>query len=300
MKGTSVEDRKQAHSLLSCIEGKYCGEKQRQESTPERLVIPCRCKSHWCGECAPRAAYEYRDKLRPVVAQWREVLMVTLTVDPAKFPEGPESAWRYVGKVRAVSVLTRALRRLDVLDGPEWFSTLELHRSGWPHWHVALRARFIAKAKIDAAWKVGGTWIERGERYEPAHAMNYLTKYLTKTEAEPPEWVLSTKANVRRFSTSRGLLEPRKRRRWQPGESVRQHAKRSNAERVAECGTWEKELRRIVGRWVVMDTRPRNQAVSRPESPEGASQRALSLQAEGRSESPNGASQPALSPSPEN
>jgi hypothetical protein len=169
-----------------------------------------------------------------VVRKWSSVLMLTLTVDPRGFAT-PEEAWRYVGKKRAIAVLLRTLKRQGKLVGPEWFSALEFHRSGWPHWHVATHASFIAKIDLDRAWSLGHTWVSRTREFmTPDHAVHYVTKYVMKPEVGPPGWVLASTAKIHKFSTSRGLLPRPKRERSEGDGSTRK--RRTIGARLADCG----------------------------------------------------------------
>jgi len=220
-------------SSLTCIEGKYCN---KSENPPEVVLKPCLCKSHFCGRCSLGVAVELREMLRPVVAEWSSVLMVTLTVDPKPFV-GPLEAWRHVGQSRAVSVLMQHLRRKKLLLGREWLSVLEFHKSGWPHWHVLLHARFVPHEEVLKGWGLGHVSLTRTKDFQSTdHAVNYATKYVLKPDVQAPEWVLGHTGRIRKFSTSRGLL-PSTQKRYEETEEKREYQRRTIADRMADCET---------------------------------------------------------------
>lgn len=220
---------------LTCIEGKYCNK-------PDLLIKPCRCKSQFCRKCSVGLAVYLREKLRPVVEKWDSVLMATLTVDPKAFA-GPYEAWRHIGEVRAISRTMQHLRRKKLLRGPEWFSVLEFHKSGWPHFHVLLNATFVEHAVLREGWALGHVSLSRSKGFESRdHAVNYATKYVMKPDYIAPEWVLGMEGRIRRFSTSRGLLGSTQRRYEESGDK-REYKRRTIAERREDCGKTLKKFK---------------------------------------------------------
>ena len=183
---------------------------------PDTLrLIKCRCKSQFCKDCALAHCVAWREKLRPALSHWKSVLMLTATVDP-KQHESPWEAMELVGKRRAVGKLIARLHKKGVLKNREFTSTLEFHKSGWPHWHLLVDSRFVCKHLLQKTWGLGHCWVSKHDFKTVEHAINYATKYIVKTTEEEgdeflfPAWCYDYKGNIRRFSTSRGLCPTRK------------------------------------------------------------------------------------------
>lgn len=128
-----------------------------------------------------------------------------------------ETGLEFVQKRRAIPKLIAALEKRGILKNREYTVTLEFHKSGWPHWHVLVDARFVCKHKLQEQWGLGVCWFSRPSGFESIeHAINYATKYVVKT-TDPnddeddreeflfPGWVMDKKTNLRRFSASRQL-----------------------------------------------------------------------------------------------
>ena len=155
----------------------------------------------------------WREKLREALADWASVIMLTLTVDPSDY-EGPEDAYRKIGKQRRVAETIKKLHAREAIKSRRFTQTLEFHKSGWPHWHVLVESTFVDKHLLQRLWDRGHCWVSKHDFMSVDHAINYATKYIVKTsEEEPfwfPDWVLDYSGNIRRFSTSRGLCPTRK------------------------------------------------------------------------------------------
>ena len=59
-----------------------------------------------------------------------------------------ETGLEFVQKRRAIPKLIAALEKRGILKNREYTVTLEFHKSGWPHWHVLVDARFVCKHKL--------------------------------------------------------------------------------------------------------------------------------------------------------
>lgn len=211
----------------------------------EKYLTACKtkCKSQFCPDCSLAHCVSWREKLRPALSHWDSVLMLTLTVDPAKF-ESPEAALRHVGEKRKISELIRALVRKGLLKNREFTCTLEFHKpekGGWPHWHILVESKFIDKHKLQNCWGLGHVWLSKHDFKSVDHAINYATKYIVKTNDDKandefifPEWAMDYKGNLRRFSTSRGLCKTRKfkKRTSSEGEKKRERKTRTGREKI--------------------------------------------------------------------
>jgi hypothetical protein len=183
-----------------------------------------------------RRGLTVRDRLDTELCHFACPYQVVLTVDRELFPDGPESAYRWVQETHAISEFVKGLRRLGWLAEGRYFSVLEFQmkkdRAGWPHWHVVFDTSFIPFFDLAEAWAKAGwggsagkaRWGERpvtridknsrpvfgrvwfvmkGER---KGLVRYLTQYLVKQPKEGlPEWALDTRLQLRRWSTSRGF-----------------------------------------------------------------------------------------------
>ena len=244
-----------AKNPLSCIEGNYCGvfSGTTEAGDPVEIrkaiaVVPCRCKSQWCKDCRVSHMVAWRERLRPVVASWAAVRMLTLTIDRSKW-SGAEAAYHGIQKKRSVAEFVRKLNRprCKLAASREFFYAIEFHPNSpeWVHWHLALKpaGRWPNKGAHDwipfqnhLAKKWGHGFVQASdctENMSGEHAMNYLTKYIAKQDVEAPKWVLDYAGNFRKFSTSRGLCGSIKSRPEPKGEEG--YKRVTVAERIARC-----------------------------------------------------------------
>ena len=240
---------------LTCIEQDYCnkpaGSKPVEKDGCEVGLkwVDCKCKTLWCDKCQVGRMVTWREHLRPIVQKWRDVNLITLTVDRKPFT-GPYAAWDHVGKKRGISVLMQTLRRMkrngrEVLHGDEWISALEFQMKtgeGWPHWHVLTHSSFVPVELIRKAWKLGHVSITSTKEFgDKIHAMHYLTKYLVKPQDGIPRWAREAKDSGRRirlFSTSRGIGLDAGKKRWvaEEGRAKREYRVRTTQEMIEKCG----------------------------------------------------------------
>lgn len=240
-------------SLLTCTPCRYCA---RVEVTRE-----CRCRSLWCGLCNLKQKLDVRRKLHPVVETWRGCLMVMLSLDRARYPDGPRSAWVDVSKRKCVPRLIERLHALGLVYSRSYVKALEFQMDetfggggGWPHWHLLVEADFIPHEKLVRLWGLGHVSLSTGRdrpedrgltREELARkAGNYVTNYITKVE-EIPEWVMAEKG-MRLFETSRGLLRSEPTKRDKTKRAKRRKPRNSIGHRLAGCqqglNLWEVDL----------------------------------------------------------
>ena len=251
------ESAKKAVSPLSCIEGCYCALDVLPQNdgllvtSVADVLAPCRCNSQWCDDCRGSHAWAWRDRLRPVVSQWDACSMITLTIDPKNW-RGPEEAYLAIQKKRSVARFVEKLHRRGLVETKEFFYAIEFHKSGWVHYHLAVRGVGVVEDHLidrrlypqtDATAALWGHGIiqvsappeSEDGGYDPEHAMNYLTKYIAKQDVGPPDWVLDRHGNFRKFSTSRGLAPGKDRKKSKPSEHPKVIAKRTPRERRELC-----------------------------------------------------------------
>lgn len=127
-------------------------------------------------------------------------LFVTVTVVPDDYDSPVEAYEKGADRVRRMVANLRAngypIRR--------YFSKLELHESGFPHWHLGLDCReFIPNDDVSDAWGLGFT---KTKRVTKARDFKYLWKYVVKGNEEIPDWVLDYPRRIRVFQTSVGFF----------------------------------------------------------------------------------------------
>lgn len=137
-----------------------------------------------------------------------DVQMWTLTVDPSRY-SSPEEAWQDVTESGSIA---RTWRKVGCRY---WVWVLEWHKSGWPHWHVLVwepvKRMYLNKADVERHWGHGVVWYTCRHRGSDGQyllnpkpliwAVRYLTKYLTKSTDQVPEWVLA-RSRVRMIQAS--------------------------------------------------------------------------------------------------
>lgn len=151
------------------------------------------CGRWGCSYCGPRKAR----KLAHRVGQANPNRMLTLTVDPARW-DSPRAA--YDGTRRKITPLIQRLRKQ--CGNIEYMRVLELHKSGYPHYHLIIRSDYISHHLIKHAWAdlTGATIVDVRKLHNSTHAARYTTKYLCKQTYVP--WT------NRRVTTSRNFFPP--------------------------------------------------------------------------------------------
>ena len=212
------------------------GDRQPGEKVTGRFKIAkCGCGSVWCSKCSVRKGLSVRDDLQRELRYFKSPYFLTFTLDRQLFPEGPEFAFQYIQKKRAVAELVKELRRLGYLNDSRHFCVIEFQTKtgdGWPHWHVVVDADFIPFEKLcnlwaqkgwsDARWGkrppfvrgarpvLGSVQFRAKGKNDSARIVSYLTGYMTKAPAPSqnfprgwPAWVLDREVAIRRWSCSR-------------------------------------------------------------------------------------------------
>ncbi len=192
----------------------------------------------------------WRERLRPVVSDWGAMRMVSLTLDRKRWDSG-EQAYLAVQKRRWVARLIQKLFRRGLLETAEFLYAIEFHPKNpeWVHWHVGVRPAGRWPLKGDRDWKKFGDLLSElwgygfayqdgptGGELSAEHCMHYLTKYISKQDVEPPEWVLDAQKvkNFRKFSTSRGLCGEPKKKAVSKGKKRKVRSPRERLEACAE------------------------------------------------------------------
>ncbi|MGC4071867.1 MAG: hypothetical protein QM760_05005 [Nibricoccus sp.] len=160
------------------------------------LLSPYQPHSWWHAEGRRSMVKRLEAKGFPSLWGW---LFLTLTIDPDEF-DCPAKAYE-AGADR----VRRMVHNLRELGYPihRYFSKLELHESGFPHWHLGLDCReCIPNHEVEDAWGLGFT---KTKRVRKTRDFRYLFKYVVKDNGELPEWVLDYPRRIRVFQTSVGF-----------------------------------------------------------------------------------------------
>ena len=186
--------------------------------------------------------------MRDGLKHWKHVMMLTLTLDPKRY-NGPEDAFRSINKERRVATTIKSLHKRGHLGSREYTLTVEFHKSGWPHYHVLVPEQFVGKHELQRTWGRGVVWYSKHKMRSVAHAINYATKYITKTDEDGgwwfPDWVMDYDGAVRRFSTSHRLLPPERKPAKRKEGRKRGRRTRTPRERAAACSNETKLIEKF-------------------------------------------------------
>lgn len=205
---------------------------------PKTVMVKCKCRSQYCVDCMPGLMVKLRERWRPALAKWKKVQMITLTVDPERFATA-EECYKHVQEKRLVAETVRSLHKRGLIRSRQFAYVIEFHKNGFPHWHLLVDSNWTDHEKLKRTWKVGHVWLSPTNKFQSNdHAINYVTKYVSKIEQAFPDWVLDYSGNLRRFSTSRGLCPSEKKPRKPKVSKVkRKRVRRTPRERVSSCGS---------------------------------------------------------------
>lgn len=249
---------------------------------PEKIVIcSAGCKCGMCTKCGPQIGGEIREKMQENGHLFPRPSLLTLTVDllgtkTGKGFQDAKTAFLAVNKGQYISKLLK-LMRIDT-----WVRVLEFQENGSPHWHILVdlppgfnmqKARKLLYKKWRDDWGVGGILDFGGEqknrdRFNDAeHAINYITKYLTKPEDSTPEWALEMRS-IRRIQASHKVpplrrKEPKKKpmpvgedaeETEEKNEKREKRIARKIIERISSCGNMS----------LIMDFEPETTITAKP------------------------------------
>lgn len=188
----------------------------------QAYVVAKGCKNRYCPDCCTSLGVKLRERVRDQIADWKAVLLVTLTVDPTLFG-GSQEAYERVRERRGISRLVRSLLKTGHLSTGRYFVAIEFQANGMPHWHLLLEASFVPVERVQELWDLnrpegagpvqpnrpgfGFVWMSKSDFKSMDHAANYVTKYCLKhPEKGYPDWVLDFEGRVPKYSTSRGFF----------------------------------------------------------------------------------------------
>lgn len=169
--------------------------------TAKHYVLAITCHRWSCAYCSRR-------KIATIAAKTMAATpnrLLTLTLPP-RYAESPHAAW--LKSAPLVSELTRVLRKR--FGEVEYLRVTELHKTGYPHYHLLVRSKYLPQPVVKAEWErlTGATIVDLRAVPKQFRAYWYLTKYLSKMHRLG--WT------NRHVSTSRGFFKPAKPDDYQP------------------------------------------------------------------------------------
>lgn len=162
----------------------------QEDQACTHLFATC-CKRWGCAYCSRRKI----SQLAVRTAAAKPTRLLTLTVDP-QFFSSPKHAWEQTAK--KIPDLAKALRAQ--FGEVEYLRVTELHKSGYPHYHLLVRSGFLPHASVRDSWAklTGAKIVDLRPVDQNWRAYWYLTKYLAKLHSK--SWT------ERHVSYSRGFF----------------------------------------------------------------------------------------------
>jgi hypothetical protein len=145
----------------------------RDHETENYVLCTIACKRWGCIYCARRKIR----RMAFLTNGAKPNRMLTLTLNPDKW-ESPRQGWEATAD--AVPELIRQIR--TTRGECEYLRVTELHKSGWPHYHLLLRSGFIPQKEVVAAWNAltGAKIVDIRKISDSFSSFRYLVKYLSK------------------------------------------------------------------------------------------------------------------------
>lgn len=167
----------------------------------ESLLYALPCNEWSCRHCARRKT----SLLAHRTASAKPNRLCTLTVDP-KLHANPRAA--FDATRRQVPEWIRVMR--SKFGEVEYLRVTELHKSGYPHYHLLIRSRYIPHPCARDEWFLltGASIVDIRAVKKKFNCYTYLLKYLTKLHHI--EWT------GRHVSYSRGFFPPNEDSRFAP------------------------------------------------------------------------------------
>ena len=217
-------------------------------------IAKCHCRCWFCPDCCKMRGYDLRAKLIPILKTFKNLFMVTFTVDPTLFPD-PKSAYLYMKQKRCIAVTVQDLKRWGHLNTPRYFCVVEWQKNTQQaHFHVLFDTKYIPWEDMLKSWSkhrpkdagplqgdrpAFGTVLFSAPKFADAvHAGSYATKYLIKAPSEGfPDWILDMGDTIRihRYSASKGFWGTSA-KATASTSTERKNTFKTYRERIAACG----------------------------------------------------------------
>lgn len=163
-------DAARASSRDLCHTGTTVGVNRQ---TRTAYLIPLRCKTWACKKCAPLKVFSWTQ----IALSGDPQRFITLSCDPARFQD-PSTARAAMQKG-----FTELVRRIRNKCGRfEYLRIWELHKNGYPHFHILQRGDFIPQEWLSEQWDAvgGGPIVDIRKIRQPEKTAKYCFKYLAK------------------------------------------------------------------------------------------------------------------------
>jgi len=158
--------------------GTWCATAELEDGS--RIAVPIRCRSWDCLDCAKTNKRRLLRRLRYA----KPNLFATLTTSE-RTAKTPEEAFARANA--ALPILFKRWQRRFPSVRLDYFLVWERTKRGWPHAHILLVARRVAKRWLSRQWlELTGCYIVDLQPVGSIeHAAKYLAKYLTKDPQVP-------------------------------------------------------------------------------------------------------------------
>lgn len=150
------------------------------------VVMPALCRSWQCPRCSVVKRAQWAD----LVVRGKPDRFITLTCDPALF-HSPADALQQMRK--AWSRLVQKIRKQ--YGAFEFVRVWELHKSGYPHIHAAVRSKYIPQDWLSQTWQALGVGkvVDIRKVHNPKYSARYVAKYLGKTVGDMARMLQGTR-----------------------------------------------------------------------------------------------------------
>lgn len=134
-----------------------------------------KCKRWTCDICNP----DNRWKVMQRAKYGKPNVFMTLTVPPHKYADKDEAAR---DMRRGLVLLRRRIAKKWNIENIPFLVVFEAHKSGWPHMHLLLRARYMPWTILRAMWKdiMGAGSVDVRFIKDTGRVLQYIVKYIGK------------------------------------------------------------------------------------------------------------------------
>lgn len=141
-------------------------------------LTPLLCKCWRCETCMPKRLRQ----LRALAASGNPTTFITLTINPARYPNEAAAARDLV---RCWRLMRQRMTRDGFTTKSPFIAVVEATKRGWPHLHVLARLPFIPQKYLSrlARQYIGSPVVDIRKVHNRRHASRYIAKYVSKGPA---------------------------------------------------------------------------------------------------------------------
>lgn len=154
----------------------YCGSTTLVKRQPhENEIRALACRSWHCQDCAPRR----RKRLIAEGIGGNPQIFLTLTCRRSQASSPPDAAKKLAHAWRKLRL--RAIRHYRLEKLP-FICVFEKHRSGWPHLHIMLRAKWLDQHWLSQQMQelLNSPVVDIRRIKHPKQVASYVSKYIAK------------------------------------------------------------------------------------------------------------------------